>query len=263
MSARYLARVFQRFEDFETLTFVLLGLLFEAAERLRPQRPLDRRRHLRHDLVALVVLIAGVNASRAALRAGFGPQEAGFDAGLAGALAWLRGLHPVPKIALGLVLIDLSLYGVHRAMHASSLLWRTHAWHHSVEALYWFSGLRTSLGHALLFAIPQVFWPFFVFRLSLLEAAAGFSIGIFIQFWEHANVRADLGPLRWVVVTPGYHRVHHSATALQHKNLAIMFPVWDLLFGTYVDPRSVPDDVPTGLGDGQSSAPTARLLVGV
>lgn len=255
--------MFQRFEDFETLAFLVLALVFEAAERLRPQRSLERRRHLRHDLLAFVVLIIGVNASRFALRAGLGPLESGLDTTFASLLTWLRGLHPAPKIALGLVLIDLSLYWIHRAMHAFGPLWRTHAWHHSSQALYWFSGLRTSLGHALLFAIPQVFWPFFVLKLTLVEAAIGFSFGVFIQFWEHANVRADLGPLRWLVVTPGYHRVHHSATADQHKNLSIMFPVWDLAFGTYVDPRSVAPDVPVGLGPGLSSAPTARLLIGV
>jgi sterol desaturase/sphingolipid hydroxylase (fatty acid hydroxylase superfamily) len=248
--------VFQRFEDYETTALVALALCFETAERLRPDRKIDKKVHLRLDVIALIVLFVAVGLSRKGLGLAFQPLAEAVVPGL----EQLRALPGVAKVVASLVLADFTTYWIHRAMHKWDVLWRTHEFHHSVENLWWFSGFRTSVLHGFLFAIPQVLIPFAIFKVSVIEAGIGFSIGVFFQLWMHSNVRASLAPIEWVFVTPEYHRLHHSATRHRDKNLAIGFTVWDRLFGTYVDPRSIAPDYPMGLGYAKDRR---RLIVGV
>lgn len=248
--------MFANYQDYETAAVVVLALGFDIAERWTPARRLDRLAHFRVDLLALVVLLVGVNASRAGLGALF--SASGLDR--LAALEHVRALPGAARIAIAVVVVDFILYWVHRAMHRFDLLWRTHKFHHSIENLYWFSGFRTSLLHAFLYAIPQVFLAFTVLRLSALEAGIAFSLGVFAQLWQHANVDVNLGPLEVLIVTPQYHRVHHSRTRHQDLNLASMIALWDRLFGTYVDPKTVGRDYPMGLPQ-KTSVP--RMVVGV
>ena len=139
-------------------------------------------------------------------------------------------------------------------------MWRTHAWHHSVEQMYWFAGFRTSFFHSFIYNIPQVVVPVTLLKLTPAEAGIGYSIGLLIQFWEHTNLKVNIGPLAWLIVTPDYHRIHHSATTHRGMNLAPTFRLWDRMFGTYVDPATMPAEFPLGLGehvDEQTSAANA------
>jgi sterol desaturase/sphingolipid hydroxylase (fatty acid hydroxylase superfamily) len=75
----------------------------------------------------------------------------------------------------------------------------------------------------------------------------------------HANVRTNLGVLRYVVVTPQSHRVHHSVEARHHdKNFGAFLSVWDRLFKTHYIGDD--DEYPaTGLPTpGRSVAPVQR-----
>jgi sterol desaturase/sphingolipid hydroxylase (fatty acid hydroxylase superfamily) len=102
-----------------------------------------------------------------------------------------------------------------------------------------------------------------VFKLSPVEAGVAYSIGVLIQFWEHTNVRVNIGPLRWLFITPDYHRVHHSATQQCRMNLGTTFSLWDRMFGTYVDPASMPESFPLGLGEPIDKKKIPRMLLGV
>jgi sterol desaturase/sphingolipid hydroxylase (fatty acid hydroxylase superfamily) len=54
----------------------------------------------------------------------------------------------------------------------------------------------------------------------------------------HARLDWDFGPLRAVIATPVFHRWHHSRQKeAMDKNFAGLFPVWDILFGTYYMPK--------------------------
>ncbi|HVZ27251.1 MAG TPA: sterol desaturase family protein, partial [Rhizomicrobium sp.] len=56
----------------------------------------------------------------------------------------------------------------------------------------------------------------------------------------HANLNWRLGWLKYVLVSPVYHRWHH-ATAIRDVNFASTFPLWDLMFGTFYLPDHLPD----------------------
>ncbi|MFV0524697.1 MAG: sterol desaturase family protein [Acidimicrobiales bacterium] len=64
---------------------------------------------------------------------------------------------------------------------------------------------------------------------------------------QHANLRLNFGPLRYLLVTPQSHRIHHSVDPVHYNsNYASVF-AWDRLFGTqHKDSASYP---PTGIGD--------------
>ena len=240
------------------VTLLVSVLIFEAWERQRPSRPIDRRRHLGLNVLAFsIVVVAGAAWQRA--------LAAGFEAiGLHDLLARLEPVRALPgpiKILLGVVLADFCLYWVHRWMHGPAFLWRAHKFHHSTEDLYWLSGARTSLFHLLLFAVPQILIARYVLDLSAVQTAVGFSLGVFVNLWVHSNVTAHLGPLEWLIVTPDVHRSHHGRDINPSKNLGFMFTIWDRIFGTYLDPRTLPADYPLGLNEETPNLP--KMIAGL
>jgi sterol desaturase/sphingolipid hydroxylase (fatty acid hydroxylase superfamily) len=246
--------------DFEIVSFFGLVLGFELWERFRPARKVDRLADLKIDLLSFALAVLMNRLSRRTVDAVIDSVSPGF---VLSGLDYLRGLPSVAKIVLALLLVDFAIYWIHRTQHRLDFMWRTHKWHHSVEHMYWFAGFRTSFLHSLIYNIPQVVVPMQLFHLSPLEAGIGYSIGLFIQFWEHTNVRVNLGPLKYIFITPQYHRVHHSATRHQGMNLGTTFSIWDRMFGTYIDPETMPETFPMGLGEPIAKKDVPRMLLGV
>jgi sterol desaturase/sphingolipid hydroxylase (fatty acid hydroxylase superfamily) len=242
----------------ETVALLAAIAFFDTWERRRPGYAIDRRHHLRLNLVALVVVIVFSEAWKVSILAALRVAD------FASAVSWLEPVHVLPsvlKILLLLALVDLMLYGVHRAMHASDLLWRTHAFHHTTEHLHWLAGSRTSVTHLFLFAGPQILGVYFLVGATPAEAAVAASLGVLINIWVHTNLRVNLGPLGWLLITPDYHRVHHAADSNSRKNLGFVFTLWDRLFGTFVDPRTMPEGFRLGLSDERT--PMLRRIVGI
>ena len=252
--------MFTRSQDFQIAAFFLLVLVFELLERSRPARELDRWRFLKVDVLSFAFAILANRLSHYTVGTLVRPYAPDF---MVSSLAWLHTWPSVLRIAVAIVIVDFIIYWLHRGQHRFNALWRTHAWHHSVEHLYWFSGFRTSFLHSFLYAIPAASVPILIFGLTPIEAGIGYSIGLLIQFWEHTNLRINLGPLEKIIVTPQYHRVHHSATRHQGMNLGTTFSLWDRMFGTYVDPATVPADVPLGLGEPIDERRIPRMMLGV
>jgi sterol desaturase/sphingolipid hydroxylase (fatty acid hydroxylase superfamily) len=243
-------------ESYETITFFGLAALFEILERFRPAVKTDRWLHWKSDALSFTFAILMSRISKHLVAGPTGPY----------ALTWtfetLQHLPGAVRIFLAIVVADFILYWIHRAQHGFTPLWRTHAWHHSVQELYWFSGFRTSFLHSLIYNVPQVVVPTLLFHLSPFQIAIAYSIGLFIQFWEHTNLDVNIGLLRHVVITPVYHRVHHSVDHNQ-SNFAATFSLWDRLFGTYCDPSGVPADTQLGLGEPFDRQRATRMLAGV
>jgi sterol desaturase/sphingolipid hydroxylase (fatty acid hydroxylase superfamily) len=246
-------------QNLQVMALFALVATFEVLERVRPAREVDRWKDLKIDVFSFVVAVAANRASNYSVKGFVNAWAPGWMLG-----GWhvLQGLPSAVRIVIAIFLVDFIIYWIHRAQHRFDSLWRTHAWHHSVEQLYWFSGFRTSFLHSLLYNIPQAAVPMIVFNLSPLEAGIGYSIGLLIQFWEHTNIDVNIGPLKWVFITPAYHRVHHS-TEHSGTNFGTTFSLWDRIFGTYRDPATVPATAPLGLGEPYDKKKMARMLVGV
>jgi sterol desaturase/sphingolipid hydroxylase (fatty acid hydroxylase superfamily) len=249
--------MFTHWEDFETLAFVVLAIMFEVLERTLPARTISKKRDIRLDVLAVVVLSVTVASARGA----YGAVIAAIPESASELLTWARSLSSAPKIALAFLFTDFALYWIHRAMHTFDPFWRTHVWHHTTTNLYWLSGARTSVVHGAIYTIPQVVFPFYVFKFSLFEAAIAFPIGVLVQFWEHSNLALNLGPINWLFVNPVFHRVHHSIERKHHdSNYGTLLTIWDRMFGTYNDPAQLPSNHPLGV---EQAPKTLRMVLGV
>jgi len=150
-----------------------------------------------------------------------------------------------------LLIFDFAYYWFHRAQHVFGWLWPQHKLHHSDQSL----NVTTSLRHHWLEE------PLRVFSMTLPMAilfdltptfSAGLAFGLsFWGFFIHTNLNLHFGPFNRILCTPQVHRIHHSVRPEhQDSNFAAIFPIYDILFGTYAAPRR--GDVPeTGLSSGE------------
>jgi sterol desaturase/sphingolipid hydroxylase (fatty acid hydroxylase superfamily) len=247
-----------RLEDYETLAMVVFGFLFLLWEKFSPARPHNRLQQIRFDVIALITLAVSINIARPLIHEIF---RMPMISNLWVLFEPLKTLPSGVKIFGVVLCVDFNLYWIHRWMHVSRTLWRTHDWHHSAAHLYWFSGYRTSFMHAFLYAIVQIFFAYFVFHLTFNESLVAFAIlGIFSQVWTHANITVPMGPLEKLLITPQYHRLHHAKGRTMRTNYGVFFPWWDMLFGTYEDPRTHNENYPLGLN---AARPTWKRLLGI
>lgn len=247
-----------KYQDIETIALVVFALLFVVLERYSPKhKNLDIKSHLKLDLAAFVIIIIGINISRLAVSAFYDLVHLKELGTIAATLTWPFLI----KMGLAHLISDFFLYWLHRGMHKNQLLWRTHQFHHSAQSLYWFSGFRTSLMHAFLYAFPQVLVGFYLFQFSPLELGLGFSFGIFSNLFTHSNLHVPKWlALHWVVVTPDFHHPHHSQMGTQNKNFGNVFSIWDRLFGSYVDPSKIRSDFKYGLKEKPANW---RMMIGL
>ncbi len=157
------------------------------------------------------------------------------------------------SVPITLLALDLLIYGQHRLMHRIDWLWRLHRVHHSDLALDVSSGVR--------------FHPFEILFSMALKIAAVVVLGAapaavlafeillngFAMF-THANLALPLRldrALRWLVITPDMHRIHHSVLRdEQDTNFGFNVSWWDRLFRSYrAAPRQPQASLPLGLDE--------------
>ncbi len=139
-------------------------------------------------------------------------------------------------VLASVIVLDLVIYLQHVMFHAVPALWRLHRMHHADLEFDVTTGLRFHpveilLSMGLKLAIVAALGPpaiaMLIFEV-LLNATAMFN---------HSNVRIPLKldqMLRWMVVTPDMHRVHHSIRPAEtNSNFGFNLPWWDRLLGTY------------------------------
>lgn len=146
-------------------------------------------------------------------------------------------LSPALAVVLSVIALDLVIYLQHVMFHSVPILWRLHRVHHADLDFDVTTGLRFHPIEILLslfikFAAILLLGPPVVAVLAfevILNATAMFN---------HGNVRMPRGVdrvLRWFVVTPDMHRVHHSVLDREaNSNFGFNVPWWDRLFGTYL-----------------------------
>lgn len=173
--------------------------------------------------IGLLVACGAVSAEEWRSRdyAGFGP--------LSRQPLWLQTI----EIYL---LVDFLAYWSHRLFHGG-LWWPFHAVHHSSEELDWMSSIRVHPVNEFVGTFCRA-TPVLLLGLNPLVTASTAPVLTLFAVLLHANVDWDFGPLRGVIASPVFHRWHHSRDpAAIDRNFAGLFPVWDILFGTYYMPR--------------------------
>ena len=149
---------------------------------------------------------------------------------------WPRHWHPVLQAVIMIVVVDFSIYWVHRFMHMNRFLWRYHSVHHTPKKLYWLNvGRDHPLEKTLLFSFGLL--PFYLIGVD--AEVLGIYIVIFDThaFFQHSNINIKYGFLNYLISTSELHRWHHSQV-MRHsqKNFGNTLSVWDVLFGTWYFP---------------------------
>lgn len=150
---------------------------------------------------------------------------------------------------VGIVVYEFVHYWYHRAVHRYDVLWKlAHQLHHSAERIDAFGAYYLHPLDVILFTTwaSLVFVP--LLGLSAEAAAIG---GVFLTFnamFQHANIRTP-DWLGYIIQRPESHCVHH-ARGIHHYNYSDL-PLWDMVFGTFLNPKTV-EDTEAGFYDGAS-----------
>ncbi|MBL8301887.1 MAG: sterol desaturase family protein, partial [Ideonella sp.] len=145
---------------------------------------------------------------------------------------------------------------LHRAQHCLGWWWALHAVHHSQRQMTMWSDNRNHLLDDLIRDVV------FVLLARLIGVAPGQFVAIvactqLVESLSHANLRLAFGPFERLLVSPRFHRHHHSldcgetAVNPDGHNFAVLFPLWDILFRTA---RFDAVYVPTGIRDQEPEA---------
>lgn len=179
-------------------------------------------------------------------------------------LLHLIRLSPVLELVLALVVLDLLIYFQHVAMHKMPLLWRLHRVHHTDLDLDATSGVRF---HPLEIVLSMALKCIAVILLGAsVDAVILFEMGLNASaMFNHGNVRMPAwcdAVLRYVLVTPDVHRVHHSIDPQEtNSNYGFHLPWWDWIFGTYrAQPRVPHEQISLGLSSWRSPRETTWLV---
>lgn len=241
--------------------FATVLITMGLAEWLAPRRPLVVGRWPRWGVHLALVALNNV-ASRfliplSAVAVATRVHEQG-----GGLLGWVS-LPAGVEAVIAFVLLDFGIWSSHVAFHFVPWLWRFHRVHHADLDLDVTSGIRFHLGEIVVsagFKLAMIFLlgpsPGTVIAFeTLLNAASLFS---------HSNVRLPVPLdrlLRWIVVTPDMHRIHHSVIVDEtNSNYGFFIPWWDRLFRVYrADPAAGQLDMTIGLAEYRDPRQTNRL----
>jgi sterol desaturase/sphingolipid hydroxylase (fatty acid hydroxylase superfamily) len=141
-------------------------------------------------------------------------------------------------ILASIVALDLAIYLQHVMFHAVPALWRLHRMHHADLDFDVTTGARFHPFEIILSMLIK-FAVIVVLGAPALAVVAFEVVLNATAMFNHSNVRIPRGldwVLRWLVVTPDMHRVHHS---IEHdeanSNFGFNLSWWDRLLGIYRD----------------------------
>lgn len=215
-------------------SFLIIFTSMSLWELRRPYRRLSQLRRERWSInlgltalnsLLVWITVGGISYATACFAAAQG----------VGMLYWFA-LPEWAAVILTLLVLDFTVYVQHILFHAVPLLWRLHRVHHADLGFDATTGLRfhpieifLSLGlkAAVIMLVGATPWAVVAFEV-LLNASSVFN---------HGNVALPLRIdwwLRWLLVTPDMHRIHHSMQEMEtNSNFGFSVSWWDRLCGTY------------------------------
>jgi len=222
-----------------TLSIAGMFLAFCALDGLHRARTLDEQPFWRLRGVVAFALYVTVAVYAPLLWDAWLAERSLFD--ISGWPAWAQ-------FVTGVLVIELGIYAWHRTMHQTDFLWRRlHQTHHAAERVdiwgaFWFHPLDM-IGWALLGSLCLV---------GGLGIGAGGAIAVtlftsFLSMFTHANIRTPRW-LGYIIARPESHAAHHEK-GVHGRNYSDL-PLWDMIFGTFHNPKDFPAE--TGFYDGAS-----------
>jgi len=251
----------------------VMVLILGPLERWRPVEPVTDPAAVRTDM--LYTLVHRLGLFRLAMFFLLDPLMDGLEGHLrllglqrANVEDWWPGVSSVPLVSffIYLLLFDLLDYWYHRLSHTFRWWWALHAVHHSQRQMTLWSDNRNHLLDDMLrdvvFAVAALAVGVEPSQYVLLVA-----LSQLLQSLQHANLRLHFGWLgERLLISPRFHRTHH-AIGIGHEaagqpsrlggcNYGVLFPWWDMLFGTADFSTSfyatgIRDQMPAPVGKGR------------
>ncbi|HST00874.1 MAG TPA: sterol desaturase family protein [Usitatibacter sp.] len=136
---------------------------------------------------------------------------------------------------VGFFVLSAVVYAWHRSVHNVGFLWRGfHQLHHSPQRVDIAGSVLFHPAEMIAQVLMQLFVTVIVLGLDPVAAALVGYVQAFYGMFQHWNVRTPQW-LGYVIQRPESHCVHHRK-GVHYYNYAD-FPVWDMLFGTFKNPR--------------------------
>jgi len=237
-------------------------LLLTVWELIAPRRPLSATKAPRWasnlGLVAMNAVLARLTIPLTAVVAADYCASRGW--GMLHLVNWPFGL----EVVIAVLALDFVIYLQHVLFHAVPALWRLHMVHHADLDIDVTTGLRFHTFEILLSAVIKL-------AAVLLIGPAAIAVVVFevllnaTSMFNHSNVRMPGwldSVLRWIVVTPDMHRVHHSVIRREtNSNFGFNLPWWDYWLGTYrAQPQQGHAGMTIGLANLRDESQVDRLL---
>ena len=248
-------------DDTQLRLTIFIGVLVIMAilEAVLPKRERQQARSQRWTTNLSIVVINSIVLKL------LGPISAIITAEYALTHNWgLIALSPIPlplyvEVIIGVILLDFAIYIQHVASHRIPILWRLHKVHHADRDIDVTTGIRFHPIEAVLsmaykcgviILLGPITLAVIIFEI-LLNASAMFN---------HANVRLPQSMdrvLRTFMVTPDFHRVHHSVLEKEtNSNYGFFLSIWDRCCKTYIkQPRDNHQGMTIGLHTYQDAKP--------
>lgn len=160
----------------------------------------------------------------------------------------LSEYNPIISTIIALLVFELLIYVWHRTMHRNDFLWRTfHQMHHSAERLDTFGTFYFSPMDMIGFTFIGSLTLSVIVGLSPEAVSWFLYINMFLVIFQHTNVKTPYW-LGFIIQRPESHSIHHKkgVHAYNYSDL----PIFDILFGTFKNPKNFEYDV--GFYDGSS-----------
>lgn len=215
-------------------SYLSVLVIMATWEMLAPRRVLTASKLCRWGgnltIVIMNTVIARVLFAGGVVAMAVMAQERGW-----GLLNWIDGPAWL-EMGVAVVALDFIIYWQHQVFHLVPILWRFHMMHHSDLDLDVSSGVRF---HPVEMVLSVMVKSVAVLALGVAPlAVVAFEIVLnSTALFNHSNVKLPLAAepyLRWFIVTPDMHRIHHSVDVREtNSNYGFNVPWWDRLFGTY------------------------------
>lgn len=167
------------------------------------------------------------------------------------------GLGTTGGALVGYLVITFIYYWWHRWRHEVPVLWRwLHQFHHSPQRI---EVITSFYKHPLEIFANSLLSSSIVYLLVGLGPKAGAGAVLLTglaELFYHWNVKTPVW-LGYIIQRPESHCVHHQE-GVHHYNFSDL-PMWDMLFGTFRNPRCT--EFRCGFGDGETRV--AEMLRGL
>lgn len=225
---------------------VAVMILWEvSAPRLSSYKRWSKRQLNNFLLLSVDILIMRLIFPASAVGVAWWAQENGY--GILNVVAWNEWL----ELLIVMLFFDFAIYWQHVFFHHWPWLWRLHRLHHSDKTFDYSLSIRF---HPLEILISMLYKSV----LIILVGASPLSMLVFevvlnaMALFNHGNIniKGKLDhALRWVIVTPDMHRIHHSVYPKEtNSNYSFNLSIWDRLFGSYTkSPRDTHEKMNIGL----------------